>query len=352
VVETTAALRLVQVEQKTADATPMAWKTPGRLGKRKGEEGYGDGHARIAEGDDVLLDHESMVETLLNCLNAPDYRPPTLPSVAVELMNLSQKADVDVDEVVSVIEQDSLIAGRILKLVQSPVYSGVTPLTSLRDALMRLGLNTLRDLVMEIAMNLKVFRSPDYADTMELLKQHSSATAHICKIISKYTSVEGDFAFLAGLLHDVGIAGTLLALSDQKGKRKTPPDLIAIWPAVDEVHQHAATLMAEQWGLSIDLKLPLSAHHQVLIEGHPHPLAATVALADDLAHELGWGVIPKLDAEMSDMSEMERDCVSSHSQSDRSGPKTLEHARAALQLSDQQMDLIRDEAVAVLENLD
>jgi HD-like signal output (HDOD) protein len=329
----------------------MASKPPKKLGKSKGEEGYGDGRASIAEGDDVLLDQENMVETLLACLNAPDYRPPTLPTVAVELMTLSQQPDVDIDEVVAVLEKDSLIAGRILKLVQSPIYSGVSPLTSLRDALMRLGLRTLRDLVMEIAMNLKVFRSSDYADTMELLRRHSSATAHLCRVISKYTFVEGEFAFLSGLLHDVGIAGTLIALSERKGDRKTPPDLIAIWPAVDRVHQRAASLMADQWGLSMELKLPMSAHHQVLIEGYPHPLAATVALADDLAHELGWGVLPKDGGALIELSELEQACMLSHTQVDRSSEKTLEQAREALQLGDAQMKLIRDEAPTVLETI-
>ena len=322
-----------------------------KLGKSKGEEGYGDGRAIIFEGDDVLLDHENMVDTLLACLNAPDYQPPTLPTVAVELMGLSQKADVDIDEVVSVIEKDSMIAGRILKIVQSPLYSGASPLTSLRDALMRLGLNTLRDLVMEIAMNLKVFRSNDYADTMELLRRHSAACAHLCRLVSKYTSVEAEFAFLSGLLHDVGIAGTLLALSEQKGERKTPPDLIAIWPAVDQVHQQAASLMTEQWGLPMDLRLPVGAHHQVLIEGYAHPMAATIAIADDLAHEFGFGVLPKADDELVEMSELERDCVVSHSQTDRSTENTLAAAREALQLSDQQLELIREEASAVLEEV-
>jgi len=329
----------------------MVSKAPKKFGKSKGEAGYGQGRAVIAEGDDVLLDKESMVETLLACLNAPDYRPPTLPSVALDLMNLSQKSDVEIDEVVSLIEKDSLIAGRILKLVQSPVYSGVTPLSSLRDALMRLGLNTLRDLVMEMAMNLKVFRSADYADTMELLKRHSSATAHLCKVVSKYTPVEGDFAFLAGLLHDVGIAGTLLALSDRKGKRKTPPDLIAIWPAVDDVHQHAATLMAEQWGLPSELKLPIASHHQVIIQGEAHPLAATVAIANELAHEFGWGLLPKEDGELLEMTELERDCVLSHTEVDRSSESTLERSREALRLTDEQMALIREEAPSVLENI-
>ena len=99
------------------------------------------------------------------------------------------------------------------------MYRGTSELSSLRDALMRVGLRTVRDLVMEIAMNMKVFRSPDYADTMDLLRRHSTMTAHFSKLVCNYSPIEGEFAFMAGLLHDVGIAGTLLALSDGASRR-------------------------------------------------------------------------------------------------------------------------------------
>ncbi len=323
----------------------------GQQGKRRGEEGYGDGKAFIAAGDDVLLDEEEMVESLLACLNAPDYRPPTLPSVAVELMGLSQQPDVDLADVVGLLEQDSMITCRVLKLVQSPVYRGSAELSSLRDALMRVGLRTVRDLVMEIALNMKVFRSPDYADTMDLLRRHSTMTAHFSKLVCNYSPIEGEFAFMAGLLHDVGIAGTLLALSDRAGRRKTPPALVAIWPAVDRVHQRAAEIMAKHWELPPDIQFAISAHHQVLIQGHAHPLAATVALGDELAHEMGFGVIPKGD-DQGAMSSLERDCVRSHTEVDRSPGKTLEHAREALQLTDAQMELIRRDAEELVEKLD
>jgi HD-like signal output (HDOD) protein len=318
-------------------------------GKSRGQAGYGEGKASIAFDDDVLLDEEEMVEKLLTCLTSPDYQPPTLPAVAMELMHLSQQPDVDFADVVKLLEQDSMIAGRILKLVQSPIYSGANKLTSLHDALVRLGLRTLRDLVMEIAMNLKVFKSIDYGDTMELLRSHSTMTAHLSKKICKYTSIEGEFAFMAGLLHDVGIAGTLLALSDRKGKRRTPPDLVAIWPAVDRVHERAGEIIAKHWNLPADITLAISAHHQVMIQGTAHPLAATIALADDLAHEMGWGVIPKANAEMLAMTELERDCVRSHTSTDRSLAKTLECSREVLGLGEPQMALILTDAQELSE---
>ena len=133
-------------------------------------------------------------------------------------------------------------------------------------------------------------------------------------------------------------------LGKSKGKRETPPDLISIWPAVDRVHQRAAELMDEHWKLPAEIKLVTGIHHQVMVEGFAHPLAATVALAEDLAHEIGFGVVPKDGDRMRAMSALERDCVRSHTSVDRSSPKTLEHAREALSLNDAQMQLIHDDA--------
>jgi len=322
-----------------------------RRGKKKGEEGYGQGRATIAEGDDALLDEEAMVEQLLACVEAPDYRPPTLPAVAVELMSLSQRTDVEIDEIVALLEQDSFIAGRILKMVGFAAFSGASKITSLREATMRLGLNTIRDLVMEIAMNMRVFKSPDYADTMELLRQHSTATAHVSRVICNHTSVDAEFAFLAGLLHDVGIAGVLLALSEKKGRRKSPPDLISIWPAVDRVHQRAGELMAGIWELPADIQTALSAHHQVILKGEVHPLSATVAIANEVAHSLGRGVIPKEGDALEEMSEDERDCIRAHTSVDKSGKGTIKHAVEGLGLDEAALLEIRREAQEVIASL-
>ncbi len=333
----------------------IPWRTPIlaflKRGKSKGEEGYGQGRAAIAEGDDVLMDEEAMVEQLLACIEAPDYRPPTLPVVAVDLMNISQRADVEIDDVVALLEQDSLIAGRILKVVGSAAFTGATKITSLRDATMRLGLKTIRDLVMEIAMNMRVFKSPDYSDTMNLLRRHATATAHTCRVVCQHTDVDAEFAFMAGLLHDVGIAGTLLALSDNKGKRKSPPDLISIWPAVDRVHQRAGELMAGHWELPEDIQIAASAHHQVILKGKVHPLSATVAIANEIAHSLDAGVIPKADGALEEMSEEERDCVRAHTSVDRSSKATLKHAFDALGIEESKLLVIRAEAKDVLSTL-
>jgi len=92
-----------------------------------------------------------MVEKLLAMIESPDYRPPTLPAVAVELMTLSQRSDVEIDDVVALLERDSMIAGRVLKMVGSVAMAGAVKVKSLREATMRIGLMKIRDIVMEIA---------------------------------------------------------------------------------------------------------------------------------------------------------------------------------------------------------
>ncbi|MCR9097322.1 MAG: HDOD domain-containing protein [bacterium] len=320
-----------------------------KLGKSKGEEGYGQGEASIAEGDDVLLDEEEMVQKLLAMIESPDYRPPTLPAVAVELMTLSQRADVEIDDVVSLLEQDSMIAGRVLKLVGTVGLAGAVKITSLREATMRIGLGTIRDIVMEIAMNMRVFKSEDYGDTMELLRQHATATAHFSRILTKYTTLESEFAFMGGLMHDVGIAGTLLALSESKGRRKSPPDLISIWPAVERVHMRAGELMAKHWDLPADIQLAIANHHQVMIGGQPHPLSAAIALANEMSHFFGLGILPKEGAALEQLSEHEADCIRSYTTLDKTGAKTLIQAREALSLDEKTLGLIREESEQALE---
>lgn len=317
------------------------------LGKTRGQEGYGEGRARIREGDDLLFDEEAMVAELLACLEAPDYRPPTLPVVAVELMTLSSRADVAIEDVVALLERDSLIAGRVLKQAGSAALAGGVKITSLREATMRLGLMRIRDIVMEIAMNLRVFKSETYGDAMERIRRHAVATAHLCRVVCKYTPIEGEFAFMAGLLHDVGIAGTLLALAERKNGRRQPPDLLVIWPAVERVHARAGEIMARHWQLPPEIRFAITAHHQVVCDGHPHPLAATLALANELAHAGGEGLVPA----SVEGDETAEDWMSAHAGIDHTGEKTLAHAREALGIDGRVQGLIESEAKAVLEKL-
>jgi HD-like signal output (HDOD) protein len=262
------------------------WGPPKVAGVHLGKLNPNYGRGVVALEQD-FVDEVEVRQRLEATFRSPEYKPPTLPAVALELLGLAQDPNADFAKVGKVLESDPIITGQVLRVAQSPVYAGRMPITTIPQALSRLGIKTLRDIVLQVALNARVFRAKPYQPTMESLQRHSTAVAHLAKIISRYTSFEGDYAFLCGLLHDVGIAGSLIALNESNPK--SPPPLDDVWPAIQAVHAEASQLMASQWQLPPDIALTVGAHHSVLIQGYPHPVAATVYLANEVATALGFG---------------------------------------------------------------
>ena len=90
---------------------------------------------------------EGLSERMLHLFGSPNYRPPTLPQVALQLLKVARDDHTSISRIVSVLEKDAVLTGRVLRLVQSPLYAGMTPVKSLQQAVVRLGLSTLRDAV-------------------------------------------------------------------------------------------------------------------------------------------------------------------------------------------------------------
>jgi len=307
-------------------------------GKSRGEEGYGEGEVELEFDDDVLLDEAELTRRLSAVFEAPGYQPPRLPSVAVDLLELSRRPEASFEQFSGLLEQDALLAGEVMKLVHSPLYAGQAAVKTLQQALTRIGIKNLRDIVVQASLNMRVFRCDAYRATMDRLREHSAATGHLCRIVCRYTSLDAEYAFLCGLLHDVGIAAVLIALAESAAKK--PPDLVAIWPSVERVHPLAAQRMAQLWELPADIGLAIGAHHQVKIAGHAHPLAATVCVADQVAHERGLGLAEAA----TEAQSLDQACLASHFAVDHSGPATLAGAREALRLTDKQLELIARDA--------
>lgn len=322
----------------------------GEAGRRRTDPRYGRGSAAIEDDDYVLLDVEEIKRRLLAVFSAPGYRPPTLPSVATQLMALSQRADVHLDDVLALLEQDAMLTGGVLRIARSPVYLRGAATDSIRGAVMRMGLHTLRDIVLEACMNLRVFRASGFMDAMERLRRHSIATGHVARIVCRHTRIEGDLAFLCGLLHDVGIAGCLISLSERRSGAKAP-DLVSLWPAIDGAHAEAGALMTKLWELPAEVQSTVASHHQVWVKGAAHPLAAAICVADSIARDLGRGIVARDGGAVVEVGGLEAACLRSFTAIDATPPRTLEHAREVLGLDDVLWRQIGEEAGSLLEGL-
>lgn len=213
-----------------------------------------------------------------------------LPTVALKVMELSRRPDIDFDAVLAVLEGDPMLAGRVLAIAQSAMYSGRSPIASLRQALVRLGIKTLRNVVLEAALNLRVFRVAGFEPLMERLRRHSSYTAHLTALVAKYCKLDPDTAFICGLLHDVGMAAAVMAVGeDLKGRALPVEDLCTI---LDSVHAQASGLLAGVWKLAPEVKQAVSQHHQLKAAGKVDPWVAAIMVAEQLAYENDGGMVP------------------------------------------------------------
>jgi hypothetical protein len=140
-------------------------------GKSRGEVGYGEGEVEPSLDDDVLLDEAELTRRLTAVFEAPNYQPPRLPDVAVQVLELSQKPEATFEQLTRLLERDALLTGQVMKLVQSPLYAGQTAVRTLQQALARIGIKNLRDIVLQAALHMRVFRCDAYRDAMDRLRR-------------------------------------------------------------------------------------------------------------------------------------------------------------------------------------
>ena len=100
---------------------------------------------------------------------------------------------------------------------------------------------------------------------MTNLMRHSMLTAHVARMACRLTAIPDEFAFMCGLLHDVGLAAGLLIFADADGSRtprKEPPPFEEVAVALGVVHEEASAILAEAWGLHPEIRVVLGIHHQ------------------------------------------------------------------------------------------
>jgi putative nucleotidyltransferase with HDIG domain len=226
---------------------------------------------------------------LLRLFASETYEPPRLPHVALEIMQLSRKPAVQFEEVVALLERDPILAAKVLSICRSAAYAGRAPILSLKQAVVRLGMKGLRDLVVEAALQLRVFRVPGYDGPMERLSRHSTAVARLVPALCGRAGIDAEYAFLCGLLHDVGIAACLLALSDDPRAGPVPFPLVE--PVIHELHEEASGLLARLWDLPGEIREVVAAHHRLVHGGTPHPVTAALIVADRLATDARMGAV-------------------------------------------------------------
>ena len=265
---------------------------------------YGRGQYTLPS-DTVDLDgkQKSLRDWLDAFLLRPTVQFPRPPAVALEVLALSRKPTARLEEIASLLEREPLLAGRVLKLANSALYGGATPCITLKQALIRMGLSIVRDVVMEAAMQMTVIHCEGINETLESVRRHSSAVAWISRFVARNTPLEAENAFLLGLLHDVGLSVALVGVTEYLRHHKLPQRLSpAAWLAAESVHEHFSAEVLKSWGLPPMVTLAVENHHHLMVGGKPHPQVAVLMVAEQIAYDAGWGVHPVVENQVDEIA--------------------------------------------------
>lgn len=225
----------------------------------------------------------------------------SLPSRAVEIMTLAQDSQADAEDLIELIRSDPAIAMRIMRTVNSSYHGIRQSVGNLKQAVMLLGFQEIRNIAMSAYVAPLFSESPGYKDfTREGLWNHMVATGIVAQHIAQTSErVNPQEAYLAGLLHDVGhvmidqylhkpFRRIIDAVTPERPAFQVERDLIGF------DHAELGEYVAWKWKFPTHLTDAIGHHH------HPHDyeganpdMVCTVALSDwlcDFRHLSALGI--------------------------------------------------------------
>lgn len=219
-----------------------------------------------------------LVERIGKSIERGKFQLPQLPATSTALMGLSGKADVEVDEVVSLISSDPSLASELLRLANSAVYATEVPAETLNEALMRIGLRGLRSLVFSVSVRGSVLRTKSLQIYSEEIWRQAFSVASIARQLAPACRMDRDRAFLVGLLHDVGKIALLSMISREMRKDETLSPATA--GRVFYVHhERAGRALATKWRLDPEIVSVAGNHHDFMANEEYSRSAALASLA-------------------------------------------------------------------------
>lgn len=210
-----------------------------------------------------------------------------MPSIAIQVLDLAQKAEVDIAEIARIISKDPALSGKILRTVNSSFYGRSQHVATVSHALVILGLQSVKTLVLGFSLvtNLSRNKSKGFSHVNYWKRSIYAATA--ARIIAiKINLVQQEEAFLGALLKDIGMLVLDQLLGAPYGeiceKAPTHEELAAVeTQALGNNHAEVGGILAEHWKLPPILAVPVAFSHNV--DAVPDPALRKMAELLELA---------------------------------------------------------------------
>jgi diguanylate cyclase (GGDEF)-like protein len=193
---------------------------------------------------------------------------PTLPGVAIKILQAMQRETPNIGEISEAISADAPLSAKVLKVVNSPFYGLANKITSVHQAMVYLGLNTVKNLALSFSL-LRGFspKREGAFDYVQFSKDSLIGAVAAKSLTEKANRQHGENAFFLGLLQDIGMLIMAESMPDEYEKvireaaaggsplHKTENTLLGL------NHMEVGEFVTDSWGLPATFSVPVGSHH-------------------------------------------------------------------------------------------
>jgi len=222
---------------------------------------------------------------------------PSSPAVLQPLLELLRQPieTIEVRKVVELVSYDKTIAAQCLRMANSPLYGRTNEAGSVQTAILVLGIQRVEDILLTCCLQ-RFSEGADGGSELAAFWMHSLGCAAVCREFAVRAGYrEPENAYLAGLLHDLGILVNSLAYESEYGKvlheaRERGAALAEIeFKELGFTHCESGAVLGVSWQLPHAIQEVIQYHHDVERAPAGNPLVALVHLADLLCRMRGLG---------------------------------------------------------------
>ncbi len=128
---------------------------------------------------------------------------PLKPAVVARVLAMARDPNACFAQLSRLIHNDPTLAAHVIRVANSPAYARRARVSTLRQAVTRIGTRVLSELVISVGIS-GVFQVPGYEDEAAAIWRHALLTAGFCRELGRICGLDEEAAFLCGLLHTIG----------------------------------------------------------------------------------------------------------------------------------------------------
>ncbi|MGB6743588.1 MAG: HDOD domain-containing protein [Terracidiphilus sp.] len=220
-------------------------------------------------------------------------RLPPFPQVAVRVLQLVSKENVQLHQLSELISSDPAFASEVLNVANSLLYAPRYPASSILQAIAVLGANTLEGVCITVGVRAYLGKSMNHP-AMRRLWHHNLASAIIAQRLASGGFIDKDLAYTCGILHDIGrIALAVIQPKDYAALLETHQgSALSILEGERELfgcdHCEAGQRLVASWKLPADFDAAAFDHHSARQADGAWGLAELVKVSCKMADAAGF----------------------------------------------------------------